>query len=555
MSLLKKIVATVVAVVLMIPATLIAQELPRPIPFSPTPFSHEELEQLAAPVALYPDPLLAQVLMAATYPVEVVQAGRFVQANPTLRDSQLDEALRYQNWDDSVKALAQFPQILAMMDDKIDWTQRLGDAFLAQEQDLMDAVQVLRARAQAQGTLTSSPQQIVRVQAPYIYIEPASTQVIYVPVYNPLIVYGAWPYPAHQPYYYHPVGWPVARGFFGFGGGIFVGFGLWGTCDWHRRVVFVDVARYRRFTEVVNVEGRRGEIERGRIGPREGDRLAWQHDVRHRESVEVRHTAAQQHVAAPRPAVIPSHEPFYGRVDQPRVDQPRTGQPRMEQPRVEQPRTGQPRVDQPRVEQPRTGQLRVDQSRVEQPRTGQPRVEQSRVEQPRTGQPRVDQPRVEQPRTGQPRMDQSRVEQPRTGQSRMEQPRVEQPRADHPRAEQPRVEQPRTGQPRVEQPGVEQPQTQHPRVEQPRAEQGRPGRGGQEAVRPSVQPAPRPEPSRPNQGDSPRVQAHVPASPAPAPVQRREPVERGHEKGGSVALPSPSVRNVPAASLATGGIR
>jgi len=176
-------------------------------------FSTEELEQIAAPVALYPDPLLAQVLMAATYPVEVVQAARFVQAHPTLKDRQLDEALRAQNWDDSVKALAQFPQILAMMDDKLDWTQRLGDAFLAQEQDLMDAVQVLRARAQAQGTLTSSPQQVVRVQAPYIYIEPASPQVIYVPVYNPLIVYGPWPYPAHRPYYYYPVGWPVARGF------------------------------------------------------------------------------------------------------------------------------------------------------------------------------------------------------------------------------------------------------------------------------------------------------------------------------------------------------
>ena len=413
MRIVRRIVAGVVAVVLTIPATVLAQELPRPIPFLPAPFSNEELEQLAAPVALYPDPLLAQVLMATTYPVEVVQAARFVQANPTLRDRQLDEALRYQNWDDSVKTLAQFPQILAMMDDKLDWTQRLGDAFLAQEQDLMDAVQVLRARAQAQGTLTSSPQQVVTVQAPYIYIQPASPQVIYVPVYNPLIVYGPWPYPAHQPYYYRPVGWPVATGFFGFGGGIFVGFGLWGTFDWHRHVVFVDVARYRRFTEVVNVEGRRGEIERGRIGPREGDRLAWQHDVRHRENVEYRHTAAQQHVATPRPTVVPSREPFRGRVDQPRAAQP---------------------------------------------------------------------------------------------------------------------------------------QTEHPRVEQGRPQ---PGRGGQEAIRPSGQPAPRPESSRPNPGDSPRVQARVQTSPAPAPAQRRNPGERGHENRESVAPPSPSVRNAPVATATT----
>ena len=462
MRILRKVVASVVAVVVMIPATLIAQELPRPIPFSPilfspilfspilfSPilFSNEEIEQLAAPVALYPDPLLAQVLMAATYPVEVVQAARFVQANPTLGDSRLGEALRYQNWDDSVKALVSFPQILAMMDGKLDWTQRLGDAFLAQQQDLMDAVQVLRARAQAQGTLTSSPQQVVTVQAPYIYIQPASPQVIYVPVYNPLIVYGPWPYPAHQPYHYRPIGWPVATGFFGFGGGIFVGFGLWGTFDWHRHAVFVDVARYRRFTEVVNVEGRRGEIERRRIGPREGGRLVWQHDVRHRESVEYRHTAAQQHVVAPKPAVVPSREPFRGRVEQ-------------------------------------------------------PRVEQRRAEQPRVGQPRVERPGVEQPRAGQPRVEEQR------------------------------------------------------QAAAPRAEQGRlqPGRGGQEAIRPSVQSAPRPESRRPQPGDSPRAQAPVQASPAPLPAQRRDPGERGHENRGSVALPSPAVRSAHVATVTTGSV-
>ena len=275
-----------------------------------------------------------------------------------------------------------------MMDGKLDWTQRLGDAFLAQQQHLMDAVQVLRARAHAQGTLIGSPQQVVTVQAPYIYIQPASPQVIYVPVYNPLIVYGPWPYPAHQPYYYRPVGWPMATGFFGFGGGIFVGFGLWGTFDWHRHVVFVDVARYRRFTEAVNVEGRRGEIERGRIGQREGNRLAWQHDVRHRESVAYRHTAAQQHVATPRPTVVPSREPFRGRVELPRVEQPRAQQPRAEHPRTEQPRAEQPRTAQPRVEQPRAEQPRVVQRRVEQPRVEQPRAEHPRVEQPRVEQGR-----------------------------------------------------------------------------------------------------------------------------------------------------------------------
>jgi len=269
------------------------------------------------------------------------------------------------------------------MDGKLDWTQRLGDAFLAQQQDLMDAVQVLRARAHVQGTLASSPQQVVTVQAPYIYIQPASPQVIYVPVYNPLIVYGPWPYPAYQPYYYRPAGWPVATSFFGFGGGIFVGFGLWGTCDWHRHIVFVDVARYRRFTEVVNVEPRRGEIERRRIGPREGDRLAWQHDVRHRESVEYRHTAAQQQVVAPKPVFVRSVEPFRARVEQPRVEQPRVEQQRTERPGVEQPRAEQPRVAQSRVEQLRVEQLRAGQPRVDRTQAAQPRVEQRRAEEGR----------------------------------------------------------------------------------------------------------------------------------------------------------------------------
>lgn len=454
MKALRKIVAAVIAVVLIVPATLLAQGMP-----GPAPFSNEELEALAAPVALYPDPLLAQVLMAASYPVEVVQAARFVQANPGLRNGQLDEALRYQNWDDSVKAIAQFPQILAMMDDRLDWTQRLGDAFLAQEQDLMDAVQVLRARAEAQGTLRSSPEQVVRYEAPYIYIEPASPQVIYVPVYNPLIVFGAWPYPAYQPYYYRPLGFSFVRGFVGFGGAIHVAFGLWGSCDWHGRTVFVDVTRYRRFTEVVNVEGRRGEIER-RIAHREGDRLTWQPDVRHRESIDVRHTAAQP-AAAPRQALVPAREPFRGRVEQPRVEQPRTAQPRAEQPRAEQSRVAQPRPEQPRAAQPR-----------------------------------------------------------------VEPPQVERPRADQPRAD------------------------------QPRAEQGRPGRGGQEATRPSVLPAPRPEPNRPNQGDSQRTQVRVQAAPSPAPApvpaQRRESGERGHDKRESAAQPSSSVRSARVATVAAG---
>jgi len=127
-------------------------------------FTPEELEQVAAPVALYPDPLLAQVLMASTYPLEIVQAARFVKANPNLKGDQLNEKLKEQTWDDSVKSLTAFPQVLDLMNEKLDWTQKLGDAFLADEKALLDAVQRLRARAQAEGNLKTTAEQKVTVE-------------------------------------------------------------------------------------------------------------------------------------------------------------------------------------------------------------------------------------------------------------------------------------------------------------------------------------------------------------------------------------------------------
>ncbi|MGH7393027.1 MAG: DUF3300 domain-containing protein, partial [Candidatus Rokuibacteriota bacterium] len=127
-------------------------------------FKPEELEQIVAPIALHPDPLLAQIFMAATYPIEVVQAARFVKANPNLKGDALNEALKKEEWDDSVKSLVMVPQVLAMMDEKLDWTQKLGDAFLAQQKETMDAVQRLRAKAQASGNLKSTAEQKVVVE-------------------------------------------------------------------------------------------------------------------------------------------------------------------------------------------------------------------------------------------------------------------------------------------------------------------------------------------------------------------------------------------------------
>ncbi len=138
-------------------------------------FTREQLEQIAAPVALYPDPLLAQVLMASTYPLEVVQAARFLREHKDLKGPQLDEALKDQTWDDSVKSLVSFPEVLSLMDGKLDWTQKLGDATIGQQKELMEAIQRLRARAQAEGNLKSSKEQTVTVEpAPPAAARPVS---------------------------------------------------------------------------------------------------------------------------------------------------------------------------------------------------------------------------------------------------------------------------------------------------------------------------------------------------------------------------------------------
>ncbi len=188
----------VLVVSLVIPAGVFAQGTGTSKPV----FKQEELEQILAPIALYPDELIAQILMASTYPLEVVEAARWVKANPSLKGNQLTSALEKQNWDPSVKSLVNFPSVLNMMNDKLDWTQKLGDAFLAQQKDVMSTVQRLRAKAQASGNLKTTKEQKVVVQDQVIVIQPADPQVIYVPTYNPTVVYGAWPYPAYPPYYY-----------------------------------------------------------------------------------------------------------------------------------------------------------------------------------------------------------------------------------------------------------------------------------------------------------------------------------------------------------------
>ena len=198
--------------------------------------SQAQLAALVAPVALYPDPLVAQVLMASTYPLEVAEAYNWQKANSRLKGDALNQALQQQNWDASVKSLVSFPPVLGMMGSQLSWTQELGNAVLAQQSDVMNAIQALRAKAKASGALQSNSQQTVTTQGSgsneTIVIQPANPQVVYVPSYNPSVVYGGWPYPAYPPYAYYPPGYVAGTALLSFGLGMAVGAALWGGCHW-----------------------------------------------------------------------------------------------------------------------------------------------------------------------------------------------------------------------------------------------------------------------------------------------------------------------------------
>jgi hypothetical protein len=195
----------------------------------------EQLQQLVAPIALYPDSLVAQILAASTFPEQVVEADRWVQANPDLKGDALGQAVDQQPWDPSVKALVGFPSVLGNMDKNLSWTSSLGDAYYNQQQDVMNAVQVMRRRARAAGNLKSTPQQTVDTsgQDDDIAIQPADPAVVYVPAYNPWLVYGgpivAWP--GWYPYPGIWFGGPYLSFGIGFGIGWYGGFG-WGWGHW-----------------------------------------------------------------------------------------------------------------------------------------------------------------------------------------------------------------------------------------------------------------------------------------------------------------------------------
>lgn len=235
-------------------------------------YSREELTQMLAAIALYPDALLAQVLMASTYPLEVIESDRWLRKYPELKGEALDAALLGKDWDPSVKAICHFPSILALMSEQVSETTNLGNAFLAQEAEVMDTIQELRTKAYTQGNLTTTAKQKVIVEQETIIIEPADPRVIFVPYYNPLYIYGPWWYPAHPPFFWAPQGvsinagisyWPTAH--FGFI------FGTWSYFDWPQRIIYINVHNRPRFVRPGHWRAKATARKYGQTVPRSRD--------------------------------------------------------------------------------------------------------------------------------------------------------------------------------------------------------------------------------------------------------------------------------------------
>ncbi|MGZ9092628.1 MAG: DUF3300 domain-containing protein, partial [Rhodoplanes sp.] len=299
-----------------------------PEPRARAVFSQPELDQMLAPIALYPDSLLSQILMAATYPRDVAEAASWSRANGRLAGDQAVRAVEREPWDPSVISLAAFPEVLEMMDERMDWTERLGDAFIAQQDQVMDTVQDLRRRADAAGNLRSSDEMVVQRQGHDYVIEPPAPDVVYVPYYDPNLVYGTWWWPQYEPIYWSPwAGYRYHAGYrgFGWGYGIQLGSGFFfGAFDWPRRYLRYSSHRpwyyhgrdYRSGTRWTPRWERRGDRDgRWRDGDRSGTRDGrWRdgdrsgtRDVRSRD----RDGRGDRRVQSPRPGTATSQQGYF----------------------------------------------------------------------------------------------------------------------------------------------------------------------------------------------------------------------------------------------------
>jgi len=239
-----------------------------------TKLTQEQLDQAMAPIALYPDALLSQILMATTYPNQIKEAVLWSKTNDgKIKGDDAVKAVEDQNWDPSVASLVAFPQVLDMMGKEAKWVDSVGSAFLVEPDAVMDTIQSLRKKAKDAGNLETSKEQTVKEETKEetttIIIQESSPQTVYVPVYNPMYVYGPWWYPTFPPFYYYPPYYrPLPGVYFGFAVGVVVGSALWGGFNWHHRDININVNRYNK----INVNNRLNV---------KGNRASWKNNVRH----------------------------------------------------------------------------------------------------------------------------------------------------------------------------------------------------------------------------------------------------------------------------------
>ena len=275
-------------------AALTMVALPAQAQTEPKPFSPEELDQMLAPIALYDDALLSQVLMAASYPLEIVEAARWSQANPNLKGDAAVTAVADKTWDVSVKSLVAFPSVLKQLNDHLDWTQKLGDALIGQQADVATSIQRLRAKASAAGTLKTGKEQTVTTQTQgsetTIAIQPTNPEVVYVPTYDPNTAYGQWSNPSYPPTSY-PTGGALMSGL-AWGVGIAAAGAMFSSWNWNSG----GSGNY------VNVNANRAtNIDRNYNRANVGTGGRWQHDASHRKGVAYRDPAARQQYGQNRP--------------------------------------------------------------------------------------------------------------------------------------------------------------------------------------------------------------------------------------------------------------
>ena len=273
-------------------------------------FSQQDLDELMAPIALYPDALLSQVLMASTYPLEIVSAARWQKENPSVKDKALDAAMEKQDWDPAVKSLTAVPQVLTMMNEKLDWTTKLGDAFLAQQEDVLKTAQALRVKADAAGNLKTSAEMTVKKEkdkeknTEVIIIESPKPDTVYVPTYNPATVYGAWWYSYPPPYYYYPPGYAYGAGL-AFATGVVVGAAIWGNVGWGNNEININRNTNINTGDRNNIQG--------------GDK--WKHNSEHRKGAAYRDNAtAQKYNKGSDRQAAQSREQYRGRAEQGRSE-------------------------------------------------------------------------------------------------------------------------------------------------------------------------------------------------------------------------------------------